>query len=248
MNLKEYEYMEKFEKTYWWHQGRLNLLRVWLEKLNIGLKTRPNIFELGCGTGEVTSFLNKYGRTKSIDVSPEAVKYCKEKGLKNVFLQDVVEYDVKKEANKYDYAFALDVLEHIQDDTAAMKNTYDVLKPGGYFIVTVPAYKFLWSHHDEALHHKRRYHSLEISQKLKDTGFEIRKISHFVFFLFFPVVLIKVIGANLFGRTAYPKNSSYVAVPDKVNKLFIFLLKVEAILTKFVSLPLGTTIFVVARK
>ena len=250
MNNIEYENMANFERSYWWHKGRLFLIRLWLEKIlaEFSGTGKPQIFEVGCGTGATNVVLNEYGNTTSMDVSSEAVKYCKQRGIKNVFVADIVTMNISKYKGKFDVALALDVLEHIQDDVEAMVQVYKLLKPGGYFLITVPAYKFLWSHHDEALHHKRRYHSLEITQKLRDVGFKITKRSHFVFTLFFPVLFIKVFVGNFFGRTAYPKTSSYVKLPDSLNNLLTYILKVEAWVLNYVYLPLGTTIFIVSHK
>ncbi len=127
-----------------------------------------------------------------------------------------------------------------------MQRIIKLLKPGGIFLVAVPAYKFLWSSHDEALEHKRRYTSFEIITKLKDTGFGILKSSHFVFWSFFPIALVKFL-SNFIGKNAYPK-SSYIELPDSLNNFMIKVLKFETRMIDKLYLPLGTTIIVVAKK
>ena len=244
MEQVEYEKMGEFESHYWWHRGKLHLIETMFDKY-LG-KSGLRSIEMGCGTGEVMDLAQKWGDVTGVEISKSAVDYCKSRGFKNLILGDVTKLSVAELGKDYDLALSMDVLEHVQDDVAAMKKIHEILKPGGYFFVSVPAYKFLWSNHDEALHHKRRYHSLEIKQKLKDSGFEILQSTHFVAALFFPIAFVRLM-SNFVRRSAYPK-SSYVAVPDFLNNLFITLLKVESTFTKFMNLPLGTTLFVVARK
>ena len=153
---------------------------------------------------------------------------------------------MSKNNGKYDLVLALDVLEHIRDDVRTMKKVRKLLKPGGLFFVTVPAYKFLWSTHDEALHHLRRYHSLEINQKLRDSGFMILKSTHFIALLFFPIAFVRLLN-NIVRRRAYPK-THYLPLPKKINDFFTRLLEIESKIIKSIHLPIGTTLVVVAKK
>lgn len=245
MNKSEYATMEEFEKTYWWHRGRLHLLESMLDKIFPGNKDLK-IFEIGSGTGEVTKYLQNYGYVYSVDVSLDAVNFSKENGLTNVEQADIVEMDISDHENKYDLAVALDVFEHIQKDTVAMKKAFRILKPGGYLITTVPAHKFLWSEHDEALHHKRRYHSVEITKKLEDAGFQISKMSYFVFTAFLPILVFRLWN-SIFGRSVYPK-TSYVKLPKFLNNFATNILKVESSVFMRARLPIGTTLVVAAVK
>ncbi len=127
-----------------------------------------------------------------------------------------------------------------------MKKVRKLLRPSGLFFVAVPAYKFLWSTHDEALHHLRRYHSLEINRKLKDAGFEILKSTHFVAALFFPIATVRLLN-NFIRRRAYPK-THYLPLPQKINNLLAKILEIESKIIKRIYLPVGTTLVIVARK
>lgn len=245
MEVIEYKKMGDFEKHYWWHKGKKELVKQLYLKYFNGQKDLE-ILEIGCGTGEILSLLKQWGNTTGLDVSQEALDYCKTHGFQNLILEDINSLDLNQHESKYDLILALDVLEHIQEDVTAMKQVYKMLKPGGMFFVTVPAYKFLWSNHDEALHHKRRYHSVEIKLKLKDVGFKILKHSHFVFTVFFPISFIKFM-ENFVNKKAYAK-THYVPVPKFLNDLFTKILYLEAKLIKYLYLPLGTTIVVVAKK
>jgi len=238
--------MAEFEKTFWWHKGKLFLVQNLLNLLNKSTNTKLNILEIGCGSGEITSYLSQKNNVMGIDIFAEALDYCREKGLTNLVEGDINQLDITKYYSTFDFILALDVLEHIQDDVETMHRAYSMLKPGGYFLVNVPAHKFLWSEHDEALHHKRRYHSLEITQKLKDCGFAIVKKSYFVTTAFFPIFFIRTWN-TFFKKSAYPK-TSYVPLPTYLNGLATKIMSLEAkLLCKF-SLPLGTTLTVVAQK
>jgi 2-polyprenyl-3-methyl-5-hydroxy-6-metoxy-1,4-benzoquinol methylase len=247
MNKNEYKKMAELEKEYWWHQGRLYLIDELINKHHPN-KTNRKILEVGCGTGETTRHLKKHGEVIGIDVSDEAIKYGKQNGIEDIYSSDIVNIQNNKNLKdkKFDLIFALDVLEHIQEDKTAMKNIYGMLNTDGLFITTVPAHKFLWSEHDESLHHKRRYHMYEITKKLEDSNFTISDKSYFIFFLF-PIVFAYRLWGNITGKSAYPK-TSYVILPKTLNNLFINLLKIEAKMIKYFRLPIGVTIVVVAKK
>src|SRR3989344_4089949 len=155
MNQPEYSKMADFERTYWWHKGKLFLIKNLIEKYFPNDKLSLEILEIGCGAGQITKFFTNYGKVIGLDISEEAVEFCRQKGLKDVFQADILTLDVGKYLGKFDLILALDVLEHIQEDVEVMKKVNTMLKDGGLFFVNVPAHKFLWSEHDEALHHKR---------------------------------------------------------------------------------------------
>ncbi|MFC1722488.1 class I SAM-dependent methyltransferase [Patescibacteria group bacterium] len=245
MEQVEYKKMRDHEEHYWWHKGKLHLVNSLYEKY-FGGKQNLKILEIGCGTGEVMNLLKNWGDVYGVDYSKQALEFCRERGFTNVILGDFNTLDLSEHKDSYDLVLSLDVLEHIRDDVETMKRVFEILKPGGMFFVSVPAYKFLWSNHDEALHHTRRYHSLEINQKIKDSGFEVVKSTHFVTALFFPIAFVRLM-SNFVRKTAYPK-TSYFPLPTKVNDLFSGFLRFEAFLIKHFSLPVGTTLVVVAKK
>jgi 2-polyprenyl-3-methyl-5-hydroxy-6-metoxy-1,4-benzoquinol methylase len=248
MELGEYRKMEDFEQQYWWHRGKIHLIRAFYDFfIPYEIKEKEmNIIEIGCGTGEVLRLLAHWGDVKGVDFSQEALDACRRKGFKDLICGDVNEIDFNNEKSSYDLVVLMDVLEHIQDDMKTLNIAKQLLKPGGFLFLSVPAYKFLWSTHDEALHHKRRYHSLEIKTKVKDSGFEIVKYSHYVTLLFFPIALFRLL-SNFVRRKAYPK-THYVPLPTKLNDLFTKFLLWEARLLKSIYLPVGTTLVLVAKK
>ena len=149
-------------------------------------------------------------------------------------------------ARKFNLILALDVLEHVQDDVLVMQKIRKMLTDDGLFFVNVPAHKFLWSEHDEALEHKRRYHRVELTKKLSDAGFEIVSNSYFVTVIS-PLIILYRMWGNIFGKSAYPK-TSYVLLPKKLNDFFVALLKIETRILLKTHIPFGVTLNVVARK
>jgi len=242
MNIGEYRKLYQFERFYWWHVGRRDILNFLLKKF---LKTKDNkILEIGCGTGGNFSVLDKWGKTVGLDFSKEALKFCQKRGHNDLILSKAEEIDFPD--NSFDLVVALDVLEHIKDDKKAIKESWRVLKPGGYFLATVPAYKFLWSEHDEVLNHYRRYSFKDFSDKIKEADFDIIKISYLISFVF-PIVLFYRILRKIISPKS-KKNTAYVFLPKFINNFFIFLLKFEGFLLKYFNFPFGTSIVCIAKK
>jgi len=170
----------------------------------------------------------------------------KSKGLNNGFGQDVSTLQEARHSKKFNLIVALDFLEHVQDDILVMQKIREMLSEDGLLFVNVPAHKFLWSEHDEALEHKRRYHRLELTKKLNDAGFNIVSNSYFVTVIS-PLIILYRAWGNIFGKSAYPK-TSYVLLPKKLNDFFVTLLKIETWVLLKTFIPFGVTLNVVARK
>lgn len=245
MNNLEIQKMAKMEAEYWWHEGKKYLVSSLIEHY-FDEPTSLNILEVGCGTGGLAETLANYGDVTGFDKSDAAIEYCKSRGLQNVFVEDITQLNLDKYKDKFDLILALDVLEHLQDDVDAMSKIKTMLKDDGLFFINVPAHKFMWSEHDEALEHKRRYHKLELTKKLHDSGFKILSNSYFVSFVSPAIVLYRIWG-NIFGKSAYPK-TSYVMLPKFVNNFLVSLLKFETKLLLKYGLPFGVTLNAITKK
>jgi SAM-dependent methyltransferase len=146
-----------------------------------------------------------------------------------------------------DVITALDVLAHMDDDMRALSEFHRVLEPEGFLLVAVPAYRFLWSEHGEALVHRRRYVASELHIKLTCCGFRALKRRYAVFFAFFPVLLYRVF-RGLFPKDPLAPRASLVMLPAFLNNLLIVLLRIEAWMMGATNLPWGTSIIVLAEK
>jgi len=247
MNSKEHLVMSFFETEYWWHKGKKYLIEHLLNKFfSKDRHGKLKIFEIGCGTGEISKMLQKYGTVSGLDISETAAdEYERKCGIRPL-IGDINELNLESLKNSFDLILALDVLEHVQDDIKAMERVKFLLKKDGVFFINVPAYKFIWSEHDEALQHKRRYSTYELTEKLKRAGFNIELNSHFVC-MSFPLIAFYRVWGNFFGKSAFPK-TTYIKLPKKLNTIMYKMLQVETkLLTKF-RLPLGSTITVVAKQ
>lgn len=244
MTNQEIEKMAKFEDDYWWHKGKVFLITELLESLKVKSNFHPkNCLEIGCGTGNVISKIQDRFEVFGLDFSEKAVNFCKERGLTNVEISDITQLKELPFKRKFDTVLALDVLEHLDDDVAVMKKIQEILSPDGKFIITVPAHKFLWSSHDEALNHRRRYHIQELKGKLESVGYNIELFSYYVMAPFFPILFYRAI-MNIFGTGTYPK-TSYVLLPKFINEFFFRLMIWEAKALGYVKLPFGVSLVAV---
>lgn len=144
-------------------------------RLILGLVEGKSVLDVGCGPCRLAKVLldNGYDMTV-IDSDPKAIEIAEDKGIAG-FVADISSWETDA---KFDCVVAADMLEHIDDDRLAIKRIHDMLKPGGCFIVNVPAYKFLFGQHDISLGHKRRYSDRELRAKLEEAGFEIEVQRH----------------------------------------------------------------------
>lgn len=243
MELQEYRTMFELENHYWWFVARRDLVAQ-IVREEASKSQHAKIFDVGCGTGANLTTLRNYGESYGIDMQREAILYCRERGINDLAISRIEQIPYLSES--FDVITALDVLEHIDDDLKGMEELYRICKPGGMLLVTVPAYGFLWSEHDEALHHRRRYAAHELRNKLSLLGFQIERCSYFITFLFFPILLIRIMN-GIFKKSTHPQ-TSHISLPEIFNKMLIWLLAFEAWLFKFINLPFGVSIVCTARK
>ena len=243
MDNNEYQKLYKFENFYWWHIGRKQIIQTLLSKIR--LKTNSRILDAGCGTGGNMRILAQFGNVIGIDNSPEAIKFCKKRGFENIQLKNIENTGFSD--NSFDLIVALDLLEHLDNDVEVLKEFHRVLKKDGYILISVPAYQFLWSEHDVAVHHKRRYSMKEINKCLLKANFQIIRKTFAITFIV-PIVFIYRIIPKIFSGFKQQKSSDYVILPSFVNNFFIFLLSIEAFLLKYINFPFGISIMCIVKK
>ncbi|MEO8762192.1 MAG: class I SAM-dependent methyltransferase [Bacteroidia bacterium] len=237
---KEYEEAyHQIEEWNWWFVSRRKAILSLLK--NTDKKTK--ILDIGCAGGPLLNDLKKEGfeNISGADFSEEAVAKCKQRGLQ---AYEMDAHNLQFEPNSFDMLVASDSLEHLEFDEKALKNWFTILKPGGKLLVFVPAYLFLWSEHDTVNHHYRRYTKTELTHKLEQAGFTVKRSGYWNFMMFFPTAVFRILQQvkNKISPTKKPKNQLESFNPV-VNKILITWLKVENAIFKTMPFPCGVSVF-----
>lgn len=246
--MEKYTYEEMYinEDDYWWFVGTRNIIFTQIGKF-IGNKNNLTILDIGCGTGIVIKRLEEYGNVFGIDISSEAISFCRKRGIKNIIKADTTNLPFND--NTFDLITVLDVLEHIKHEGVAISEIYRVLKKNGKAIVTVPAFNFLWSDHDIALHHFRRYNIRNIKYKFLKNNFIVLNASYYNMILFPFIVIIRSLKKIFKKSKKYKeKRTDILHLPRIINQVLIFLLNIEAIILRKVTFPVGVSIFLFLQK
>lgn len=236
--------MFRLENFYWWFQGRKEIVFKLVRKFYKKDKSAV-ILDAGCGTGMIFSHLEQFGTVVGVDLSKEALKFCRERRLRPLIHGDLTALPFEDES--FDLIVALDILEHIPDDTAALREFYRALKKGGIIIFTVPAHPFIWSEHDIALHHVRRYTMKGFKEVLKSQKWEALRISYAIAFSF-PAVLLYRLFSKIFKRNSKTPKTDLVILPKFINSILINLIYIEASLLQYTKLPFGVSIVAALKK
>jgi len=241
----EYERMYHAENNHWWYMGMEVITRAILSHF-VDATPSWRILDAGCGTGAAMStYLADYGSVTGFDVSPLALRYCQARNLTSLALASVME--IPFQSGGFDLVTSFDVLYEraVIKDSAAMKEFFRVLYPGGFILLRLPAYDWLRGQHDITIHTVRRYTSRKVSQLLKDNGFRIIHITYANTFLF-PLALAK----RQLERILPPAtDSSDLSVDIGIfNGLFKHILQSEVPLAIRIGLPFGLSIFALGQK
>jgi SAM-dependent methyltransferase len=246
MQRHTYAIMRRVEETHWWFVGRRKIIESFLERICAGLKPSSseqslNILDVGCGTGANLEMLSQFGKAEGVDVSAEALEFCRERGLRQVKLgaAEALPYG----DDSFDLVTGLDVVEHLDDDLAGLKEMRRVLRPDGRAVLFVPAFMFLWGVQDEISNHRRRYTMAGLKEAVRKAGFEIEHASYVNLSFFAPIffgrLLMRVTGL----RPASENNITIGALNGVLGKLFAS----ERFLLRHLNFPFGVSIICVAR-
>ena len=240
-----FEAIDQQERTYWWFVGRRRLVRDWFIRHHAagsGLSRR--MLDIGCGTGAMLEEWMAQGPAVGTDLSPVALRFCRKRGLRRVLLADATHLPFAE--GTFAGISAMDVLEHIADDAAAMRECHRVCAPGGMMLITVPALRWLWSTRDERLAHQRRYHRAELMTVARQAGFTLVKCSYSSLSLFFPFAAIVLLN-RLMSRTP-DFRQDVPRLSGKANRILLALLLAEQWLLRWVNYPFGVSLFCVLQK
>jgi SAM-dependent methyltransferase len=240
------------EDKHWWFAGRTWSLLNMLDRI-IAPDDHKRVLDVGCGAGNMIHHLTRYGQVIGVDNNPKPLAIAQQRG-----------YDVRQggaealpvDGDAFDLVALLDTLEHCQDDMAVLRECRRACAPGGYLVVTTPAFMALWSHNDELNRHYRRYTASELRQKLTDAGFQVARLTHNNFLLFPPaaalMVLRRVMGRQpRLGSPHFDDESYQVEMepaPLLLNAPLSAVTWTEAQVLRWINLPVGTSLICIARK
>ena len=215
MESQMYQEMMEVEDQHWWFVARRSIIEQVIRNLN--LPADAEIFEAGCGTGGNLAMLSHHGRVYGMELNETARNFASDLQIGEIqpgFLPDNIPFPDQN----FDLIVLLDVLEHLEEDTASLQALSRKLKPSGWLLITVPAYPWLWSKHDELLHHKRRYLLNNLRQIVGNAGYNVDFASHFNFVLF-PLIAVVILVQRLFNKGGNEQN-----IPARlINQILTFL-------------------------
>ena len=243
MNPEEYERMYDAEERQWWYAGmRAISLALLRPALADGHDPLRRILDAGCGTGNNLRHLEAFGPALGVDLSAEALRFCRTRGVK-VARAELLRLPFPD--GSFDCVTSFDVIYHrwVSDDRAAVREMVRVLRPGGRLLLRVPALKMLWGAHDRAVHSRHRYTRGEVRALLQGEGLEVERLTYGNSLLF-PVLALRRGLDRITGR----EGSDVGFLPAPLEWAFRTLLEIEARLVRRVSLPLGASVFALARK
>jgi SAM-dependent methyltransferase len=240
----------RHEDHHWWFRWRFELIT----QLVGDLKSDPEfrILDAGCGTGQMLKHLEELGDAIGIDTSAQAIAFAQSRGVKSLVRGSITAVPFPDAT--FDCVVALDVIEHVDDDIGILKAVHEVTKPGGRLIVTVPAYKLLWSEHDDINHHKRRYTAPQLRKLIEEAGFSVERVTYCNTVFFAPIFAIrkfksllrKVRSSN--GKPVARPNSDLGDYPEFMNEAAFRVMQAENRLMRHMDLPFGVSILAVAER
>jgi SAM-dependent methyltransferase len=233
-------------EDYFWFRGHNAVVEeqvaAHLDRAARGSSRTLRLVDVGCGPGNTIRRFSRWGRVLGIDYSLDALAFARRKGVTDVASADVTALPIASAAA--DGVLALEVLEHVEDDRAALREIARILRPGGIVAITVPAFMSLWRHHDEAYGHCRRYTKRELADRASSAGLEVISCQYFKCAFFLPMWTMAA-----WERAGFPnRRDSYVTVPSWLNRALAAEIVWEARSGLARHAPFGSALLCVGRR
>ncbi len=244
MNPELYEAHDRLEDRHWWFEGRRRVIRSVLKR-HLLPRANRRILDVGCGTGGMFPLLSEFGDVSGAEYSDDARARAQlkfpDKRIERCVLPDELP------DGSWDVVSAFDVIEHLDDPIASLRTMRARLPFDGQAVITVPAFQFLWSKHDEANHHKRRYGRMQLVSHLSTAGFKVTFASYFNTLLFPAVAGARVLERLLPSRFG-GDGADLEETTEPLNGLLTNLFGSEALAVGRSRLPFGVSLIAVAQR
>ncbi|MDQ1559806.1 MAG: hypothetical protein QOD32_2866 [Pyrinomonadaceae bacterium] len=221
MERHTYAIMYEVEGSHWWFAGRRRILesfvRAIVADLNLQGRT-PRILDVGCGTGANLEMLAQFGETEGVDVSEDALAFCRARGLAQVKLGAAEQLPYADAS--FDLVTALDVVEHLDDDLGGLAEMRRVLRPGGRALLFVPAFMWLWGVQDDVSHHRRRYTLPQLKERVAAAGLAVERATYANVTFFAPILAGRLLMRATGARPASENNINVSALNGLLGHIF----------------------------
>lgn len=242
MKSEEYEVMFRVENRHWWYVGlRSIIFEFWDRYMDAA---DPRVLDVGCGTGALVHALDSRAHVMGVDYEPLAIGFCRKRGITRCAVASALALPFG--AEQFDAVMSLDVLCHrsIPDNDVPLQEFHRVLKPGGSLLMNLPAYAWLYSSHDVAVHTDHRFTRREVNRLLRRNSFELLRSTYWNTFLFPAIALVR-----LWRKLSHPQSSDLdYGSGEAVGGILGAVLALERRILRFTALPFGLSIFTVAQK
>jgi 2-polyprenyl-3-methyl-5-hydroxy-6-metoxy-1,4-benzoquinol methylase len=234
-----YQKQRELQNSHWWFRGRKDIVKYILKNI---IKNNHNlILDIGSGSGGMISAIKELGTIESVELNKKLFYDLKKMNIKKIYHYDITK---KRPNKKYNIITLFDVLEHIKnDEELLLQINNNLLKKRGVLVITVPAYNWLWTIHDDLNIHYRRYTKKEINRKLKKARLSIIKSTYFMTLLF-PLAIASRVKIKLFQL----KSLDLYMPPFFVNKVLHNIFVFERRIIDKISFPFGLSILIIAQK
>lgn len=244
MNPEMYDAHDRFEENHWWFEGRRQVIRE-VMRTHLLPRGERHILDVGCGTGGMFPLLSEFGMVDGAEGSEDALARARRKypqrRIEPCLLPDGIPQGT------WDTLTAFDVIEHLDEPIESLRAMRSHLTWDGQMVITVPAFQFLWSKHDELNHHRRRYSRLELVSQLSSAGMKVTYSSHFNSVLF-PAVALTRFAQKLVPALSRDETGNLKETAAPLNLALTALFGGEKHLLKRASLPFGVSLIAVAQR
>jgi SAM-dependent methyltransferase len=234
-----YRQMAELDQRHWWYRARREVIAALIRR-RVRPPANAHILEIGCGTGHNLAMLGAFGHVDALELDEEMRGFAEQRLGRSVMSAPLPEMAGVPDRS-YDLIGAFDVIEHIDDDHASVASIAAKLKPGGKFVMTVPAHQWMWSAHDVVNHHKRRYSKAGLRALIEGSPLRLEAIGYFNSLLFPAAV------AERLASKARGKDDADLTLPSPpLNAALERAFAAERHLIGRVPLPVGLSLFAVA--